>query len=52
MGVLAFKNPLTKIMSDSPVVTRAYWEVVTRPDIFAFVVSSVAMGVLVAIPVP
>ena len=50
LSVPAFKSPLTKILS--PVVTRAQWEVVTRSGILAFMISSVIVGVLVAIPVP
>ena len=50
LSVPAFKSPLTKILS--PVVTRAQWEVVVRSGVLAFVISSVILGFLVAIPVP
>ena len=50
LSVPAFKSPLTKILS--PVVTRAQWEVVVRSGILAFIISSVVVGVLVAVPVP
>jgi hypothetical protein len=50
LGVPAFASPLTKILS--PVVTRAQWEIVIRSGILAFVISSVVLGVLVAVPVP
>ena len=50
LSVPAFKSPLTKILS--PVVTRAQWEVVVRSGLLAFIISSVIVGVLVAVPVP
>ena len=50
LSVPAFKSPLTKILS--PVVTRAQWEVVVRSGVLAFIISSVIVGVLVAVPVP
>ena len=50
LSVPAFRSPVTKILS--PVVARAQWEVVTRSGILAFLISSVVVGVLVAIPAP
>ena len=50
LSVPAFRSPLTKILS--PVVTRAQWEIVVRSGILAFLISSVVVGILVAVPVP
>jgi hypothetical protein len=50
LSVPAFRSPLTKIWS--PVVTRAQWEIVVRSGLLAFVVSAIAIAVLVAVPVP
>ena len=52
LGVPTFKNPLVKM--PGPVVTRSQcqWETVVRSESLAFVIPSVFVGVLVAVPVP
>ena len=50
LTVPAFRSPLTKILS--PVVTRAQWEVAVRSATLAFVISSLVVAVLVAVPIP
>ncbi|KAF9077643.1 hypothetical protein BDP27DRAFT_1357077 [Rhodocollybia butyracea] len=49
-AVPAFASPLTRILS--PVVIRGQWEIVVRSMVIACVVSWVAIGVLLALPVP
>ena len=50
LSVPAFRSPLTRIWS--PVVTRAQWEIVVRSGLLSFVISAIAIAVLVAVPVP
>jgi hypothetical protein len=53
LSVPAFKSPIAKILS--PVVIRAQREFVVRSETLSFVtssISSVVVGVLVAVPVP
>lgn len=48
-AVPAFAVPLTRVLS--PVVVRAQWEIVVRSAIFAFLISWVVVGSLLAVPV-
>ncbi|PIL22545.1 hypothetical protein GSI_15234 [Ganoderma sinense ZZ0214-1] len=48
LQVPAFASPLTPVLN--PIVTRGQWEIVVRSAVIAFVVSSVIIGGLVAVP--
>ena len=48
LQVPAFASPLTPVLN--PIVTRGQWEIVVRSAIIAFVVSTLIIGGLVAVP--
>ncbi|KIK69563.1 hypothetical protein GYMLUDRAFT_236073 [Collybiopsis luxurians FD-317 M1] len=49
-AVPAFASPLTRVLS--PIVIRGQWEIVMRSAIIACLVSWLAIGILLAVPVP
>jgi hypothetical protein len=48
LAVPAFSVPLTKVLS--PVVVRGQWEIVMRSVVYAFVLTWVVLGSLLAVP--